>query len=320
MYRKGIRKIETPSVARIEAVTPRIIVTDRRQPAVGQRRREQRLTAFAQGPASAGAQVVTARPRRHALFPQRAAPVLRPVQRTVVQHRRRIDASRPEQPAFAACPRIDRHDAARLVHIAFQRQQRRIVQRHRGIVDRITGNRRRQRFAAVRFDGLRTPEPSQLVERVARDLVDRRAVVLMQRPLRRQNGIGIFRTVFRDPRPHIVPVLFARPGGQLITELVVIRNIILIGTAKPLVEREFLRPFGQVGAVFDRKRGLQRTAERRHLRLVHHSVPFEEPDRQQHRTKQTRLLSDHVTDPFHEPPVQVAVLYGVPVFVGYQLL
>ena len=141
----------------------------------------------------------------------------------------------------------------------------------------------------------------------------------MQRPLRRQNGIGIFRTVFRDPRPHIVPVLFARPGGQLITELVVIRNIILIGTAKPLVEREFLRPFGQVGAVFDRKRGLQRTAERRHLRLVHHSVPFEEPDRQQHRTKQTRLLSDHVTDPFHEPPVQVAVLYGVPVFVRHQL-
>jgi len=65
---------------------------------------------------------------------------------------------------------------------------------------------------------------------------------------------------------------------------------------------------------------LQRTAERRHLRLHLHGVAFDEPDGQQQQPHGRTLLSEHVAQPLDDAAVEVVVLHGVAVFVRHELL
>ena len=74
------------------------------------------------------------------------------------------------------------------------------------------------------------------------------------------------------------------------------------------------------GAVLHGERRLQRTAERRHLRLHLHGVAFDEPDGQQQQPHGRTLLSEHVAQSLDDAAVEVVVLHGVAVFVRHELL
>ena len=317
VYRHRAGKRESPPVSSVEQILPRIVVTDRNQPASRKRRRIESVPSLAQRLAPPGAQIVPAGHRKHPLFPQRTAAVLAPVDHAVAQHRRRVDASGPCDPPLPARRQIDGHQTVRTVHVLFEREQRRAVEPHGRPVDGIARQGRRQNRGAVRLDGLRAPEAGQVVQRRAGDPVHRGPVILAQRPFGRQDRIRTPRPVIGHARPHVVAVSLPRPGHQLIAELVMVGNIVPVRPAEPLVERKPLLPLGQIGPVLDRKRRLKRAPERRHLRLGHHGVALEKPDRNEHRADETGLLPEHVPEPLHKTAVQIAVLHGMAVLVRH---
>ena len=122
---------------------------------------------------------------------------------------------------------------------------------------------------------------------------------------------------------HLVPHIFVKlgvgVGGDLVAELIVVRDILAVGAAEPLVDTTIESNVSHCTVVY-RKAWLQGTSKRRHLRLGECGIALQTPQWHKEESDGRALLSEDVTKNFDEAAVEVVVLDGVAVFVGSELL
>ena len=320
MHRKRVWYLKRAAAAKIYGITAGIIVSHGGNSAIRKRSRIKGVFTVAQQALPAVTQVVAHCAGIDALIPKNTAAVLTPIQRAVAQNRCRTHPTGIKQLFLPCRTGIDLYDPAGPVEIAFERQNCSIVERYRRGIDRIAGGRGRNQRSAVRTGRQRIPKCLQVAEGMPQHLSRAGFVILAQRPMRRKDRIRVFRTVPRHAVPDIVAVTLAGPCGHLITQLIVIGNVILVRPAEPFIGHISFGAFGHIGAVSDRKRWLQRAPERSHLRLGLYGVAFEQPHRNQRLADQARLLADEPAQRFHKGAVQIAVLDGMARLVRHQLL
>ena len=188
----------------------------------------------------------------------------------------------------------------------------------------VSVGQRRQRRSALLDGRERRPEALQRVERLAEEAVDARVVELLQGDARREDHVGVARTVPRHLVPDVLTVALPGVGADLVSQLVVVGDVVAVGAAKPLVDvapaAAALIPHPLHGAVAHREGGLQSAAERRQHRLRHHGIALHGPDAHEEQPDGRALLAKYVAQYADQPPGEVVVLHGVAVFVRDELL
>ena len=265
--------------AHVEEVAAVVAVVDRGERAVGQRRR---VEGGAQAPVGAhpsGAQVEAHDLRVDPLGPKRAGAELAPVKRAVAERRLRADNACVPYHTLLPGPRVDRHEPREAVEVALERYDRRVVGCHRVGVCGIAPRRDVDQCPAVLELRQAVPVASQVAERLAQQCPDRRFVVFAQRDRSGEQRERVVGRVACHPVPDVGAVSLVRPGHELVSELVVVGDEVLVRSAEPFIGLEHLAVAVEVGAVFERERGLEGAPERGELCFGQRGVAFEHPDR-----------------------------------------
>ena len=300
--------------------TPVGRVFDPCQPAVG-RRGVERMAPPAHGFGLAAVEIHVAELRVDPLLEERRTPVLRPPDPPVGVGRPRGDAARVGHGAFASRLRVDRNEARRAVVVGFEREDPLRVDGQRKGIGRVALHRLRREIARrIAPGGQGVPVVVQPVERLGEERTHVGAIEFFQRDRGGEDHVGVAGPVPRHLVPDVLAVARVGVGGDLVAQVVVIGHVGAVRAAEPAVDVAAAAHGVAEGAVLHGERRLQRTAERRHLRLHLHGVAFDEPDGQQQQSHGRTLLSEHVAQPLDDAAVEVVVLHGVAVFVRHELL
>ena len=254
------------------------------------------------------------------LLEELRTPVLRPPDPPVGVGRSCRDAARVGDGAFASRVGVDGDEACREVVVGLEREHPPCVERQRKGVGRIAlhgGCREVSRRIALGRQGV--PVVVQPVESLCEKFAHAGLVEFLQRDRRGEDHIGVTDAVPRHFVPDVFAVAHIGVGGDLVAQMVVVGYVGAVRAAEPFIDIAAAADAVADGAVLHRERGLQRTAERRHLRLHLHGVAFDQPDGKEEQSHGRTLLSEDVAQPLDYAAVEIVVLYGVTVFVRHEL-
>ncbi len=173
---------------------------------------------------------------------------------------------------------------------------------------------------AVLRPGQRRPEAVQVVERVAEEALNARAVELAERHGRGEEQVGVAHAVPGHLVPDVLAVARVGIGAELIAQPVVVGHHVAVRAAEPLVG--VAAPVREVAqrAVFDREAGLERASVGGHGRFGHHRVALDGPHGHEEQADGGALLAQQPARRADHAAVEVVVLHGVAVFVRHELL
>ena len=293
----------------------------------GDRRGIERPPVSRDRPGAAIGEIHAAELRIDPLLEEGRTPVLGPPHPPVGQRRPCRDEPRAGHRPLAACPPVDHHEARRTVEIALHGQHGRIAQRQGPLIGGMVAlGQRRERRGAVLGLRKRIPEALQFVEGLTEELRHIRVVIFLQPGPGRGDQVGVARSVPSHPVPDVLTVALPGIRADLVTQFVVVGDVVAVGAAEPLVDiapvarSPAVAPHAPHRAVGHREGGLEPPAERRHHRLGHHGVALHGPDRHAEQADGRSLLPEHVAQGADHTAVEVVVLHGMAVLVGHKLL
>ena len=252
--------------------------------------------------------------------------VLRPPYAPAVHRRAGRDQPRITHRLLGTGTGVEPYETRRTVVIGLEHQQRRVAERQRPLVGRVVSfGHRHERRGAVPGSGQRIPMTFQRVEGLAKKFTDIRAVIFFKRDTGRGQHIGVARTEPRHPVPHVLVVTRIGIRTYLVSQFVMVGDIVAVGSAEPLVDVAavaaplVIAPHASHGTVAHRERRLQPAAERRHGGFRHHGIALHRPYRHAQQADSRALLPEDIAQGAYHAAIQVVILHRMAVFVRHEL-
>ena len=234
----------------------------------GCRRRIERIAPPGEGTCRPPLQIHVAKLRVDPLLEELRTAVLRPPYAPAGHRGAGRNQARIAHRLLGTGTGVEPYETRRTVVIGLEHQHRRIAERQWPLVGRVVSlGHGYERRGAVPGSGQRIPMTFQRVEGLAEKLTDVRTVIFFERDAGGGQHIGVARTEPRHPVPHVLVVTRIGIRTDLVSQFVMVGDIVAVGSTEPLVDVAavaaplVIAPHASHGTVAHRERRLQPAAE-----------------------------------------------------------